>query len=343
MAAHASRAHARGRRMKWTLAQASDVAHQVDALFFTVLAVTALVAIAIFVLMIVFCVRYRRNAVVDRSNAPANWLPLELAWTLTPLVIFIGLFVWAASVYGGFYRDDPNAMPVWVVGKQWMWKIEHANGHREIDELHLPVGRRVKLVIATEDVIHSFYLPEMRLKQDAVPGRYTTLVFTPTRTGTFDLRCSEYCGTDHARMGGHVVVMTPQDFGRWLAGANAEPTMAARGFDTFRRLGCSGCHDPRSSVHAPDLDGLFGRVVHLQDGRTIVADEAYIRDSILLPKKDVVAGYEPVMPTFQGQATEGDILDIIAYIKSTADPHPGPLPREREISPGPLSTERKKP
>ena len=303
--------------MKWTLPQASDVAHQVDSLFFTVLAITGLVAIAIFVLMVFFCIRYRRNAVVDRSNAPANWLPLELGWTLTPLAIFLALFVWAATVYGGFYRDDRNAMPVWVVGKQWMWKIEHANGHREIDEMHLPVGRPVKLVIATEDVIHSFWLPAMRLKQDAVPGRYTTLSFTPTKTGTFDLRCSEYCGTDHARMGGHVVVMAPQDFERWLAGTSAEPTMAARGFDTFRRLGCSGCHDPRSSVHAPDLDGLFGRIVHLQDGRTIIADEAYIRDSILLPKKDVVAGFEPVMPSFQGQATEGNILDIIAYIKST--------------------------
>lgn len=323
--------------MKWTLAAASDVAARVDGLFFTMLAITGLVASAIFVVMIVFCLRYRRGATADRSNAPANWLPLELGWTLTPLAIFLVVFAWSAYVYGGFYQPDPGAMPVWVVGKQWMWKIEHADGHREINELHLPLGRRVKLVIATEDVIHSFYLPEMRLKQDAVPGRYTTLVFTPTRTGTFDLRCSEYCGTDHARMGGHVIVQAPEDFQRWLAGASVEPTMAARGFDTFRRLGCSGCHDARSSVHAPDLDGLFGRVVHLQDGRTIVADEAYIRDSILLPKKDVVAGFVPVMPSFQGQATEGDILDIIAYIKSTSAPPPGeraePVKAAREILP----------
>ena len=303
--------------MKWTLAAASDAATRVDAIFFTMLAITGLVALAIFVLIVVFCIRYRRSATVDRSNAPANWLPLELGWTLTPLAIFLGIFAWAAYVYGGFYQPDPDAMPVWVVGKQWMWKIEHANGHREIDELHLPLGQRVKLVIATEDVIHSFFLPEMRLKQDAVPGRYTTLVFTPTKTGTFDLRCSEYCGTDHARMGGHVIVQTAEEFQRWLAGTSPQPGMATRGFETFRRLGCSGCHDARSSVHAPGLDGLFGRVVHLQDGRTIVADEAYIRDSILLPKKDVVAGFEPVMPSFQGQATEGDILELIAYIKST--------------------------
>ena len=308
--------------MKWFIPAASDVATRVDALFFTLAAITGLVATAIFVLIFVFCIRYRSAAAVDRSNAPANWFPLELGWTLTPLAIFLGIFVWAAYIYGGFYRNDPGAMPVWVVGKQWMWKIEHANGRREIDEMHLPLGRPVKLVIATEDVIHSFYLPAFRLKQDAVPGRYTTLSFTPTRIGTFDLRCSEYCGTDHARMGGHVVVMAPQAFQAWLERATPEPDMAARGFATFRRLGCSGCHDPRSSVHAPDLNGIFGRIVHLEDGRTVVADEAYIRDSILLPKRDVVAGFKPVMPSFQGQATEGDILDIIEYLKSTGKGKP---------------------
>ena len=303
--------------MKWAIPAASDIASRVDTLFFTLLAITGFVAVAIFVLIGVFCLRYRRGAVVDRSNAPANWFPLELGWTLAPLAIFVAIFAWAAHVYGGFYPDDPDAMPVWVVGKQWMWKIQHANGRREIDELHLPLGQRVKLVIATEDVIHSFWLPAMRLKQDAVPGRYTSITFTPTRVGTFDLRCTEYCGTDHARMGGTVTVMTPQAFAHWLERGTSEPDMAARGFETFRRLGCSGCHDARSSVHAPDLAGLYGRIVHLQDGRTLVADEAYIRDSIFLPKRDVVAGFEPVMPSFQGQATEGDVLDIIAYIKST--------------------------
>jgi cytochrome c oxidase subunit 2 len=318
---------------RWSLPAASDVAARSDALFFTVLALTGVVTAAIFVLIIVFCIRYRRGAVVDRSNAPANWLPLELGWTLTPLAIFLGLFAWAAFVYGGFYRNDAGAMPVWVVGKQWMWKIEHANGRREIDELHLPLGRPVKVVLATEDVIHSFWLPAMRLKQDAVPGRYTTMSFTPTRTGTFDLRCSEYCGTDHARMAGTVTVMTPQDFARWLEQGNAGPDMAARGFARFRELGCSGCHDPRSTVHAPDLTGLYGRRVHLQDGRTVVADEAYIRDSILLPKRDVVAGFEPVMPSFQGQATEGDILDLIAYFKSTSGPGSRVSPKPRGVLP----------
>ena len=320
--------------MTW-LAQASDVAEKVDALFFTLLAVTGLVALTIFVMIFVFCVRYRRTARVDRSGAPAGNRPLEIAWTLAPLAIFLVLGTWAAFVYGGLYHAAPDAMPVWVVGKQWMWKIEHANGRREIDELHLAVGRPVKIVLATEDVIHSFYLPAFRVKQDAVPGRYTTIAFTPTRTGTFDLRCTEYCGTDHARMGGHVRVMEPQAFERWLAAGTTPATMAARGFDTFRRLGCSGCHDPQSSVHAPDLRGLFGRTVHLADGRTVVADEAYIRDSILLPKRDVVAGYAPIMPSFQGQATEGDILDLIAYLKGTHPDAGRPVGgRERGASPG---------
>ena len=315
--------------MKAFLPQASDVASRVDALFFTLLAVTGLVALAIFVMIFVFCVRYRRSAQADRSRAPSGNRTLEIAWTVTPLVIFLILGTWAAIVYGGLYRPAPEAMPIWVVGKQWMWKIEHANGRREIDELHLPLGRPVKLVLATEDVIHSFWLPAFRVKQDAVPGRYTTIAFTPTQAGTFDLRCTEYCGTDHARMGGHVEVMAPEAFEHWLANGTSPVTMASRGFDTYRRLGCSGCHEPSSSVHAPELRGLYGRTVHLRDGRTLAADEAYIRDSILLPKRDVVAGYEPIMPSFQGQATEGDILELIAWMKTDPGTHPG----ERGASP----------
>jgi cytochrome c oxidase subunit 2 len=170
-------------------------------------------------------------------------------------------------------------------------------------------------VLTTQDVIHSFFVPAFRIKQDAVPGRYTTLYFTPSRLGEFRLHCAEYCGTDHAAMGGRVIVMPPAEFERWLAQGNAGASMAARGFEAFRKYGCSGCHDPRSTVHAPDLRGLYGRVVHLQDGRTVVADEAYIRDSILLPARDVVAGFDPVMPSFAGQIAEDEILDVIAWLK----------------------------
>ena len=297
------------------LPAASDSAHRVDALFFTLLGVTSLVAIAVAVLIVAFCVRYRRASDADRSNAPANHRVLEIAWTVAPLVIFAGLFAWGAIVYAGFY-GGPEAMQVFVVGKRWMWRMEHANGRREIDELHLPAGQRVRLVLTTEDAIHSFYVPAFRLKQDAVPGRYTEMSFTPTRAGIYAMHCTEYCGTDHARMGGRVIVMEPEDFQRWLAQGGTEANMAARGFETFRRLGCSGCHDERSTVHAPGLEGLYGRTVHLQDGRRVTADEAYLRDSILLPKRDVVAGFEPVMPSYQGQVSEGEILELIAYIKS---------------------------
>ena len=301
---------------EWLLPAASEGARRIDHLFFSLLALTGFVAFAIGVVTLVFCVKYRRGSNADRTDPPAQFKPLEIAWIAIPMAIFVGLFAWGAEVYASLYQPAEGAMKVFVVGKQWMWRIEHANGRREIDELHLPAGEPVRIVIATEDVIHSFYIPAFRIKQDAVPGRYTELTFTPTRLGTFELHCTEYCGTDHARMGGHVEVMAPEAFERWLENGTSPASMAARGFETYRHLGCSGCHEAGSSVHAPNLHGLLGRTVHLQDGRTLVADAAYIRDSILLPKRDVVAGYEPIMPSFQGQATEGDILELIAWMKS---------------------------
>ncbi len=305
--------------MSWLLLpEASSIAPRVDALFFTMLGITGTVAAAIFVVITWFCIRYRRgNRDVDRTDPPLRNKVLEIGWTLTPLAIFLGIFVWAAIVYAGFYTPSANAMTVFVVGKQWMWKVEHANGRREIGELHLPLGQPVRVVLATEDVIHSFYVPAFRMKQDAVPGRYTALSFTPTRLGSFELHCSEYCGTGHSRMGGKVIVMRPAAFQRWLGQGTPAASLQRRGFALFRRLGCSGCHAAGSTVHAPDLNGIYGRVVHLQDGRTVVADEAYIHDSIMLPKRDVVAGFEPIMPSFQGQVSEADILDLIAYLKST--------------------------
>ncbi|HEX4332315.1 MAG TPA: cytochrome c oxidase subunit II [Usitatibacter sp.] len=301
---------------EWLLPAASEGAGRIDALFFSLLALTGFVAVAIALVALVFCVKYRRGSAADRSDPPSQLKALEIAWSTIPLVIFIGIFVWGARVYASLYQPADGAMKVFAVGKQWMWRIEHANGRREIDELHLPVDEPVRIVIATEDVIHSFYIPAFRVKQDAVPGRYTGLTVTPTRVGTYELLCSEYCGTDHARMGGHVIVMPKAQFAKWLAEGAPAGSMAAQGKATFQRLGCTGCHDPRSSLHAPELAGLFGRAVHLQDGRTVIADEAYIRDSILLPKKDVVAGFEPVMPSYQGQASEGDLLELIAYLRA---------------------------
>ncbi|MBV8030701.1 MAG: cytochrome c oxidase subunit II [Betaproteobacteria bacterium] len=300
----------------WALPAASDTASRVDALFLVVLAVTGAVTLAIFAVMAVFAIRYRRGSPAQRASPPTQSRVVELTWTFTPLAVFLCFFAWAALVYGSFYRADPAAMTIYVVGKQWMWKAQHANGRREIDELHLPAGQPVRLVLSSEDVIHSFFVPAFRIKQDAVPGRYTAISFTPTRPGVYRLHCAEYCGTDHANMGGRVYVMQPAAFAQWLEQGPSGASLAAQGFELFRRLGCSGCHDARSSVHAPELDGVYGRTVHLADGRTIVADEPYLRDSILLPKKDVVAGFEPIMPSFQGQVSEADLSALISFLKS---------------------------
>ena len=305
--------------MSWGLPAASEGATRIDEIFFTLLGVTGAVTMALAILAIVFLVRYRRGTHVDRSNAPANNPALEIAWTVTPLVIFLGFFGWGAAVFAGLHRGGA-ATEVFAVGKQWMWWIQHANGRREVDELHLPVNQPARVVLATQDVIHSFYVPAFRVKQDAVPGRYTELYFTPTRVGTYELRCSEYCGTQHARMAGRVVVMAPEEYERWLAQGDGGAPLAARGFATFTRLGCGGCHDSRSTVHAPSLLGLYGHEVRLADGRRVVADETYLRDSILLPKRDVVAGFAPVMPTYDGQVGEGELLELVAYIRSLGEP-----------------------
>ncbi len=301
-----------------TIGGASANAPRTDILFGSMLLLCGVVAIAIFIAMVGFCVRYRAGSRAERADvAGLKWL--EITWTVTPVVIFLGLFVWGARVFTDLYRPPPEAVPVYVVAKQWMWKLQHANGRQEINELHVPLGEPVHLIMTSQDAIHSFFVPQFRLKQDVVPGRYTGLWFTATKLGDFHLFCAEYCGTEHSQMIGRIVVMRPADFARWLAGGAAHPSLAQHGFDRFRQLGCSGCHSAGSSVHAPSLDGLLGRTVYLQDGRTVVADETYVRDSILLPRKDVVAGFEPIMPSFAGQVSEEDIEALIAWLRSTGD------------------------
>jgi cytochrome c oxidase subunit 2 len=303
-------------RAESLLHSASTLGRTVDTLFLSLLGVTALVAIAVAALIVFFVVRYRAGSAADRSNPPdrARWI--EIAWTVTPLAIFIGLFVWSSVVFSEFYRPPANAMRIHVLARQWMWKLEHENGRREIDELHVPVGQPVELIMTSQDVIHSFFVPAFRVKQDVLPGRYTSLWFTATRPGTFNLFCAEYCGADHANMHGSVIVMRPADFAQWLAAGPAGDDLASRGFAVYRRAGCSGCHEPPSTVHAPPLSGLFGRTVHLTDGRSIVADDNYIRDSILLPDKEITAGFAPAMPSYQGQLDEEDLRALIAFIAS---------------------------
>jgi len=299
-------------------ASASAAAARLDSLAIGMLVLTGVVALAILTLLVVFSIRYRASNRVDRSNPPAGNRPLEIGWMLTPLFLFFGVFAWAAIDYADLHDVPAEAMPVYVVAKQWMWKAQHRNGRREVGELHVPLGQPVRLLMTSEDVIHSFFVPAFRIKQDVLPGRYTTAWFEATALGEYHLFCAEFCGTDHAVMTGRVVVMTPSGFARWLEEGPQQPGMAARGFDLFRQYGCSGCHGAGSSVHAPTLTGLLGRRVHLADGRELTADAGYVRDSILLPDKDVVAGYAPIMPSYAGQIGEEDLLSIIEYIKESA-------------------------
>jgi cytochrome c oxidase subunit 2 len=304
--------------------EASSMARDVDVLFYSLLGLSALVVIGITATVIFFSVRYRRGSKAPRGKA-LNTRRWELAWSLIPLTLFLGVFVWSARLYFNFYNPPADAMPVYIVGKQWMWKVQHPTGQREINELHVPVGQPVKLVMTSEDVIHSFFVPAFRIKQDVVPGTYTTTWFKPSRVGTYPLFCAEYCGTNHSRMGGKVVVMKPAAYREWLRSQPAPERLASTGAKRFREYGCSGCHGENSTVKAPPLEGVFGRTVHLSGGDEVIADETYIRDSILLPRKQVVAGYPPIMPTFKGEVSEEDLLALVAYIKSIGA-------REREAS-----------
>jgi len=301
---------------------AATAAPGVDRLFGAMVLLCGAVALGVGVLVLVFAWRYRAGSDASRAGMRRRLLWLEIAWTLAPLVIFLGLYAWATRDWLRRFPPPADAQPVNVVARQWMWKLQHANGRREINELHVPLGRPVVLSMTSQDAIHSFFVPAFRLKQDVLPGRYTQLWFTATRLGEFPLFCAEYCGSRHSHMTGRIVVMRPADYARWLAAGPAEPSLAQYGFALFRRLGCSGCHSARATVHAPLLQGLPGRTVHLQDGRTRVADDTYLRDSILLPRRDVVAGFAPVMPSFASQVSEEDIQALIAYLHAAPEDTP---------------------
>jgi len=298
-----------------SLPQASSFAGQVDYLFDAMLALSAVVVIGVFAAILWFAVKYRHGSRADRSRSSRRTLGIELAWTLIPLFLFVGIFAWSISLFAYMSRPPIETVPVYVVAKQWMWKVQHPGGQREINTLHLALGQPTRLVMTSQDVIHSFYVPAFRVKQDVLPGRYTQLWFNATRAGTYNLFCAEFCGTDHARMGGLVIVMQPKDYANWLE-AHAGTDLAAQGAALFRRLGCSGCHDPQSGVHAPDLYDLYGSTVPLSDGTQVRADERYLHDSIMLPNKEIAAGYAPVMPSYQGRIGEDDVLALIAYLKS---------------------------
>jgi cytochrome c oxidase subunit II len=305
---------------------ASTTATQTDHLYFFLLGFAVLVLALVFLPILYFAFKYRRGRKADRREANLPEMKIEITWTVLPIFIAMGMFAWAARIY--FLEEVPpaNTMEINVVGKQWMWKVQHQEGNREINELHVPVDRAIKLTLASEDVIHSFYVPAFRVKQDVVPGRFTTEWFQPTRTGEYRFYCSEYCGADHSKMQGMVYVLSSSDYAAWIARGQPQDNLARTGENLFRLLGCSGCHVGSAAIHAPPLEGLYGRMVPLSDGTFVRADDQYLRDSILLPASQVVAGYQPVMPTYQGRITEEQLLQLIAYLKSLGGETPSKNP-----------------
>ncbi len=296
--------------------QASSIAGRVDELYLFLVAVAGFFSVLIFTLVFIFAIRYRRRFAEERPKAILGSLPLELLWTVVPLGLTMVMFAWGTWLYFRNLRIPAGTMEVYVVGKQWMWKLQHPEGPSEINELHVPVNVPVRLVMTSEDVIHSFYVPAFRIKQDVLPGRYTSIWFHPTRPGKYHLFCAEYCGTQHSGMGGWVYVMSAPEYQEWLTGGGSAESMASKGQTLYERLGCNGCHLPDGRGRGPSLAGLPGRKVMMDSGGTVVADEGYIRESILNPRAKLVAGYKAIMPTFQGQVSEDQLMQLLAYIKS---------------------------
>src|SRR3954470_10427068 len=295
---------------------ASEQAAQVDALYFFLVAVTAFFTALVGILVVVFAVKFHRKHDTEVGTAIHGSLALELLWTIIPLGITMVMFAWGAQVFFHMTRPPKGAMEIYVVGKQWMWKAQHMDGAREINELHVPIGQPVKLIMGSEDVIHSFFIPEFRVKADVIPGRLNTLWFTATKPGRYHLFCTQYCGTKHSAMIGWVTAMEPAEYEAWLGGGTSGGSMGDNGAKLFQDLACITCHLENGQGRAPVLKGLYGKTVQLQNGQTVTVDDAYIRESVLNPQAKIVAGFQPIMPTFQGLVTEEQLLQLIAYVKS---------------------------
>ena len=314
--------------------QASSVAPDVDLFFAFMVAVSGFFSVLIAGLIVYFGIRYRAGAMpkapvhhdeleLGHVSHSSGALILEIAWTVIPLGLAMVMFVWGTRLYFTLARPPADAVEMYAVGKQWMWKFQHPEGQREINELHVPVGQNIKITMSSEDVIHSLFVPAFRVKMDVVPGRYTTLWFRATKTGTFHLFCAEYCGTQHSGMIGAVHVMEPRDYEAWLSGGaeRSGMTLAQTGERLFTERACATCHLPNGQGRGPSLLGVAGAPVKLANGGSVVADETYLRESILTPAVKVTAGFEPVMPTFQGQLAEEQVVALIAYIKSLSKEH----------------------
>jgi cytochrome c oxidase subunit 2 len=297
--------------------QASTFAWQVDYLYFYLVGITVFFTVGIVTAITIFAIQYREKEKFAVPDEIHGSIPLELFWSFIPFVISMTIFLGGAMVYYKQYKIPADTTEIFVVGKQWMWKIQHRTGQREINELHVPVDTKIKLTMTTEDVLHDFFIPAFRTKADVVPGRYTTMWFEATKPGKYRLFCAEYCGLNHAGMGGWVYVMEKDDFANWLSGNESDMTPVQAGEDLFNnKLGCASCHAGGANQRGAKLENIFGKEVKFVDGSSQIVDDDYLRNSILNPSGQIVEGYQPIMPTFKGQVTEEQLVSLIAYIKS---------------------------
>jgi cytochrome c oxidase subunit 2 len=322
--------------------QASTFAHDVDALYLFLIAVTAFFSLLIGALVVVFAIKYRRKSPDEVALEVHESGLLEIVWTVIPFGLVLVMFFWGAKVFFQITRPPANSIEIYVTARQWMWKLQHTDGRREMNELHVPVGSPVRLIMASEDVIHSFFVPAFRFKRDVVPGRFSTAWFEATRPGKYHLFCAEYCGTRHSNMIGWIYVMTPADYQAWLSGGTPGETLASAGAKRFVEQACNTCHGEQKGARGPSLSGLYGKTVRMQSGQTLPADEAYIRESIVNPQAKILEGYPPIMPTYQGLISEEGLLQLTAYIKSlslapasggAAAAPPAPSPERKATKP----------
>jgi cytochrome c oxidase subunit II len=306
--------------------QASTIAKSVDYLYYFLTAITLFFTALIFLIIFYFMIKYRRRSPDERPKAIEGSIPLEVLWTAIPTLIVAFIFVWSSVLYFRNAEPPRGSVEIFVTGKQWMWKVQHPEGQREINELHVPLGRPIKLTMTSEDVIHDFFVPAFRVKKDVLPGRYTSLWFQATKTGTFHLFCAQYCGAFHAGMIGSIVVEEQDEYERWLAGGAPGESIEQTGAKIFQSSGCATCHVNDGTGLGPSLLGVYAHPVKLTTGETVTADDAYMRESIVLPKAKIVAGYSPIMPSFQGQLSEEQINDVLAYLRVLGQSQPSAAP-----------------
>src|SRR3984885_1350398 len=295
--------------------EAARIAPQVDALlvFMTLVSLVGLTLVAL--LMTAFSILYRRDKNPVATQIEGSTL-LEATWTIIPLGLFLVMFVWGSILYFRIYTPPPNAMNIYVVGKQWMWKAEHPGGQHEINSLHVPINQPIQITLISQDVFHSFSIPAFRVKREAIPGRYTTVWFNATQVGTYHLFCTQYCGTQHSGMIGDVTVLTAKDYKKWLAESTSGVSLAQNGERLFASLSCNACHNGQPDSRGPSLAEVYGSKLTLSTGQPVLVDEAYLRQAILNPSAHITQGYAPIMPTYQGQVSEEGLISLVEYIKN---------------------------